>query len=312
MFADLGKPPSYLLSRTEIPPNPNSDGSLVGEHFWHSLDNEKNFRKNPHPTFGPTDIVYRFNRHGYRAPELNLAGQTPDTVNFACIGSSGLFGTGLPDELTLPHLLQNRLSSHLGRPVQAWNFGVGGTGPGYVTRMLFSVLPVIKPDFVLLTTHPFNRREYLGETGTIYTTQSRPHWQHRFIDPERFRMHQVCAAISNPYNHAINFITHAKVWESLCDDAGAAWLFLTEGLAGQIESINPFMRDARKMVSPGMFDLIRTHRSNPETGLARDMLHSGVAPTREHADTLFDRYLELYPNLLNDLKARSEAVDRDE
>ncbi|MGD8832202.1 MAG: hypothetical protein PVF57_16470, partial [Pseudomonadales bacterium] len=211
--------------------------------------------------------------------------------------------------LTLPHLLQERLSEYLGRPVQAWNLGVGGTGPGYLTRMLFSVLPAMKPELVLLTTHPFNRREYFGETGTIYTTQSEPHWQHRFIDPERFKMHKVCGAISNPYNHAINLVTHAKVWESLCDDAGAAWLFLTEGLAEHAEPINAFMRDERKMVSPGMFDLIRKYRDDPETGLARDMMHSGVAPTREHVDTLFDRYVDVYGDKLDRLKSTASKAE---
>jgi hypothetical protein len=168
----------------------------------------------------------------------------------------------------------------------------------------------MKPQLVLLTTHPFNRREFLGEAGQIYTAQSHTHWQHRFVDPERFKMHKVCARISNPYNHAINFITHAKVWESLCDDAGAAWLFLTEGIAEQIESINPFMRDARKMVNPGMFDLIRKYRDDPETGLARDMLHSGVAPTEEHVDSLFDRFVEIYADRLAALRAadRTEEI----
>jgi hypothetical protein len=179
---------------------------------------------------------------------------------------------------------------------------VGGTGPDFVTRMLFSVLPVLKPHIVLLTTHPFNRREFIGERGRIFSSQTYGHWQHLFIDPERRQMQRACKLISNPYNHVTQFITNAKVWESLCDDAGAMWLFTTEGFAEQISSIDGLMREPRKMVGPGMFTLIRKYRHEPATGLARDMLHPGIVPTEELADSLLARYLELYSDRFEVLK----------
>ena len=154
----------------------------------------------------------------------------------------------------------------------------------------------------LLTTHPFNRREFIGETGQIYTTQSYPHWHHRFTDPERYQMHAACRQISNPYNHVMQFLTNAKVWESLCDAANVMWLFTTEGFSEHIESVYPFMRDPRKMVGPGMFPLVKKYRVNPETGLARDMLHGGILPTKELAEILFDRLRELYADRLERLK----------
>lgn len=302
MFAELGKAPTQLLTQTDVPRNPNVGEDQTGLHYWHSLDSEKNYRKNPHPTFGAKDIEYRFNRHGYRGPELELAkDRDSDTVTVVCIGSSGLFGTGLPEEMSLPSLLGARLQEHLHRRVDSWNFGVGGTGPEYPTRMLFSVLPAMKPDIVVLSTHPFNRREFIGETGKIYTTQSFPHWHHRFTDPERYQMHVACRQISNPYNHVMQFLTNAKVWESLCDRAGVMWLFTTEGYSEHIESVYPFMNDPRKMVGPGMFPLTKKHRGTPETGLARDMLHPGIVPTRELADSLFERLCEVYPDGLGKL-----------
>ena len=304
MFAELGKPPAFLLSDREIPPNPNFERDVSGVHRWHSLDSEKNYRKRPHPRFGPDDVEYRFNRHGYRCPELPVAGQhNDDVVTIACIGSSGLFGTGLPEAMTLPVLLQQLLQEHLGRPVNSWNLAVGGTGADYVTRMLFSVLPVLKPDVVLLTTHPFNRREWIGETGRIYTTQSYPHWHHRFLDPERWQMHVVCRQVSNPYNHVMHFLTHAKVWESLCDRADVMWLFTTEGYSEHIEPVYRYMTEPRKMVGPGMFSLTKRYSANPATGYARDMLHPGILPTKELAEILFVRLQELYDDRLNRLKA---------
>lgn len=304
MFAELGKPPAHLLSRTDIPPSP-AGAHVTGTHRWYSLDSESNHRKNPHPRFGPNDIEYRFNLQGYRCPEFDRLHERNDgAVTVACIGSSGLFGTGLPEPLTLPRLLQAKLQDFLGRPVESWNLGVGGTGPAYVTRMLFSVLPVMKPDLALLTTHAFNRREFIGETGRIYSTQTRAHWQHRFTDPERRQMQKACKLISNPYNHVMQFVTNAKVWESLCDDAGVMWLFAAEGRSEDIDSVDHVMRVPRKMVGPGMFTLTKKYRDDPETGLARDMLHPGTKPTEELAEILFARYRELYEDRLAALRRR--------
>lgn len=304
-LAELGQPPAYLFSDIEIPPNPDMLGDMSGVHHWFGLDNEAHYRANPHPRFGPDDVEYRINRHGYRCPELDVATRkAADSVTVACIGSSGLFGAGLPASMVFDALFRQMLEDHLGRPVVNWNLGVGGTGPEYVTRMLFSVIPVLKPDVVLLTTFPFNRREFIGERGRIYTTQAKPHWQHRFTDPERWQMHHCCGQISNPYNHAVSFVTNAKVWESVCDKAGAMWLFTTEGYAEHIESINHLMSEPLKMVGPGIHAMIEKYRAVPETGLARDMRHAGILPNRELAEILFARLLDLYSDRIEQLKSK--------
>jgi len=308
MFAELGAPPAYLLSETEIPPSPLAKGELPGTFQWLSLDSPKNYKKNPHPTIGPADVSYTLNSRGYRCPEFDDLKKRPDdVVTVACIGSSGLFGTGLPEEKSIPYLLQGMLQEHLGREVLSINLAVGGTGPEYVTRMLFSVIPVLRPDIVILTTHAFNRREFIGETGSIYTTQSYPHWHHRFIDPERYQMHVVCKRISNPYNHTILFLTNALVWESVCDRSDKMWLFMTEGFSEQLEPVNKWLKDPRKMVEPGFFPLIRKYRDEPSTGLARDMLHPGTLTTKAITDTLFERLLEVYEARLDELKRGNKS-----
>jgi len=114
-------------------------------------------------------------------------------------------------------------------------------------------------------------------------------------------MQRACRMISNPYNHVTQFVTNAKVWESLCDDAGVMWLFTTEGFTEQIASVDYVMREPRKMVGPGMFTLTKKYRADAATGLARDMLHPGVKPTEELADILFARYRELYANRIQEL-----------
>src|SRR5688572_24591316 len=80
MFAELGKPPAYLLSDTAIPPSPGSPTSAV--HRWVSLDSAQNYRKNPHPRFGPEAIEYRFNQQGYRCAEFDQ--RSDEDITLAC------------------------------------------------------------------------------------------------------------------------------------------------------------------------------------------------------------------------------------
>jgi hypothetical protein len=49
-------------------------------------------RRRPHPRFGPRDVVYRFNREGYRCDEINYL----EKGGLLSIGCSWTFGTGYP------------------------------------------------------------------------------------------------------------------------------------------------------------------------------------------------------------------------
>ena len=295
-LAEIGAAPAYLFSRTEIAPNPLLHMAQPGRHRWHGLDSERRYRNNPHPVLGPNDVEYAFNRHGYRTAEFDeLLLPAQDAVRIVTIGASGALGAGLPQEHSFPALFTEKLGEHLGRPAQNWNLSVGGTSADFVSRMLFSAIHVVKPAAVLLTCFPFYRREMFGETGRIFVSSSRPHWQHRFINPEQWGVDRACERISNPHADLVNFVTNLKVWESLCDRAGVPWLFTTEGYASQIESVEGLVADPRKMVGPGLHALIRQYAPEPATGLARDMLHGGTKPNQEIADRLFERLLEVYP-----------------
>jgi hypothetical protein len=295
-FAQIGSAPARLFSRTDIPPCPNLSFVAPGRHRWLSLDSEASFRKRPHPVLGADSVEYGINRHGYRTSELDgAAAAARDKLRVVCIGSSGAFGAGLPEAHTLPLVFRELLQKHSGREVVAWNLSAGGTGADYVTRLLFSALPVLKPHVVLLTTFPFNRREFVGENGRIVISSATPKWHQRFTDPENWQFEDVCRRICNPYNDLTNMVVNLKVWESLCDDAGVPWLFTTEAFAEQLVPLEPLLREPRKLVGPGVMALIRQYRDDPATGLARDMLHAGIEPTRVLAQTMFDRFLEIYP-----------------
>jgi hypothetical protein len=158
-----------------MPPNPLLGYISPGVHQWLSLDSEQAYRRNPHPTLGPGSIVYRINRHGYRTYEFDQASEVNrDRLNVVCVGSSGAFGIGIPDDKLFLNLFAEHLSRHTGRAVVTWNLSQGGTGADYVTRMLFSAIPVLKPHVLLLTCFPLNRREFIGEEGRIFASYAQP------------------------------------------------------------------------------------------------------------------------------------------
>ncbi len=296
MTVELDRAPAFLLSRRRIPPSPNLRADRTGRMQWFSTDSAANYRKRPHPSIGPADVEYHINSDGYRCPELQGRDWAADaSIRVVGIGSSGLFGAALPEPDTCLAVLARLLEAELGRPVSHWNLGVGGSSPDLVTRLLFSVLPVVSPHLVVLTAFPLNRRELFGETGRPFSVDARPHWQHRLLDPERSTMHRAARTICNPYNNLMNMLVNMKTWESLCDDAQLPWLFVTEGYTGHLTALLDLLREPRKVVGPGMYALIRTHRDDPATGLARDFVHPGRLPNLRIAEQLLGALTELYP-----------------
>ncbi|MGH7999763.1 MAG: hypothetical protein ACREPR_10130, partial [Brasilonema sp.] len=72
------KEPAYLFSPEDMPRTPVIDVYGVSEVKWFGSDRQKEYRKNPHPLFGPEDIIYRINSYGYRCPEFELRKQAQE------------------------------------------------------------------------------------------------------------------------------------------------------------------------------------------------------------------------------------------
>lgn len=307
-FAPIDRAPEHLFSRTQIPPSPHLEHIPPGKHRWLSLDSEASFNKNPHPALGADSVEYAINRHGFRTTDLDRAADDGrNKLRIVCIGSSGAFGTGLPESATFPMVFRDLLQAYTDREAIVWNLSLGGTSADFVSRMLYSAIPVLRPHMVLLTCFPFNRREFFSEMGLPYVSTATPHWQQRFTNPQRWQFDDVSRRICNPYNDLTNFVANLKLWESLCDDASVPWLFVTESLSEHVEPLGFLLRDPRKMVLPGIMTLIRNFRNEPSTGYARDMLHAGVEPTRVLGGILFEKLMEVYPQQVSAYSIESGA-----
>jgi hypothetical protein len=299
-FPKLGAPPAHLLDQTALPPSPLLARYSAGTYRWLGGDSPRVYRKQPHPRLGPDDVEYRINALGYRGGQPD-APPPEAAATLLCIGSSGLFGTGLPEPETLPAQTAAQLEARLARPVHFWNLSLGGSSADYVTRVLFSAVAVLAPDLVLLSAFPFNRREMINDQGRILAALGSLHWKQRIIDPEQYRLNRVCNDTCNPFQDAMNFLTNFKVWESVCDDAGVPWVFVSESVGGHIDPMRPFMREPRRAIDSGMFDRTRAYADDPAAGIARDRLHPGVAPFADIAQAVTHAYFTCFPQQMSEL-----------
>src|SRR3712207_3164408 len=94
-----GKVPIVWPCATDVVPN--------AVLKWYPSGTEDNYHKRGNKAFGPDDIEYRLNEHGYRADRLD-----PDSPNLKImfLGCSFTFGTGLPLEQVWTKIITERIS----------------------------------------------------------------------------------------------------------------------------------------------------------------------------------------------------------
>ncbi len=294
----IGKESLYLFSTEHMPSNPRGD---VGELKWYGMDSEKRYKKKPHPVFGPEDITYRYNSHGYRCPEFEMRNQVQENaVHVISVGCSNTFGTGLPEDKTYPAVFKELLQNYLGCPVINWNLGMGGGSADYMVRTLTSAIPILKPDLVLLTFTGLDRRECISEDARVFPyNKNEP--INKLVNPELNSIANAYKTLTSSYNNLLNLFKNYKVCEALCEQFGVIWLF-SGFYASEFEGMTHLIH-ADKLVEPGIMELRGQYKEDPVMGLARDMFHPGIQPNKDHAEAFFARLQKVYSSSLEKLKS---------
>jgi len=129
------------------------------ESKWFRGDSEEKYQFNietgEEVPYGPDDIRYRFNHHGFRAPPFVVA---KHKITEAYYGCSVMQGYGLPVEHTIPYL------AHDERHVP-FNMGIAGASNDLIARTVMSTVPLFKPTFVFIYWTYHTRREIYDEEG---------------------------------------------------------------------------------------------------------------------------------------------------
>jgi hypothetical protein len=305
-FANQG--PLYLFSTEHMPAAPRPEPDAFCN--WHGSDSEKRYRKQPHPVLGPGDVKYNFNTLGYRCREFDLACGPDAPIRVAMLGASEILGTGVPQDQTVSAVFARLLGERLGRPAIDWNLGIGGSSPDYIARMLVSVLPVLRPDVMLMSFPYHARREHIDADGRIsYFNTGRAGQRklaERFLEPDKFALMQASMTLSSEYNDALSLYKNYQVCEALCEKHRTMWLFsATRDVF--FEQIAHLVAHPH-WVRPGLSDLKASFSDDPAAGLARDMQHPGVGPHRDMAALFLAQLEACYPERLRLLERAAVAA----
>jgi hypothetical protein len=259
-----------LLPIDGIPPSgyPASE-----KHFWCPGDTVESYRRRGgHPRYGETDIVYEYNRLGYRCPEFDSRAD----LRVLAIGCSYAFGLGLPREQLFHELFAARLRAETSRSVVLWNLGKPAASNDYICRMAYLALRQLNPHVVLVNFTHLGRREYLSVQNKLIEYYS--NWERGDAVTE-----EICGhfdALSSPFDDCLNFFRNYKAVETLL--AGRTWLF------SHIQSENFLPPLAEHLDREGFAGTLNF------LDRARDESHPGERSHRQLYEAYWARFVERY------------------
>lgn len=301
----LGQHPNYLFS-TEHVPQPGTTPTDC-ELEWFGEDNERRVKQRPHPTLKAGNISYRFNSSGYRCSEFNDPQLNNNTLKIVSLGASEVFGCGLPEEQTFASVFSKLIEKNSQRPTLNWNLGIPGTSSDSISRVLFSVLPVLKPDIVLIIFPFASRREYINDSGRLLTFRSSSESEKNkllknLFDPEQAQVNKAYNSLASEYSDQINLFNNYQICQSLCENNNALWMF-SSFFETCFKSIKPLL-NTDHLVLPGICDLRNNcldEKIDPALCWARDMSHPGAKPNHQMAELFYERIKQIYPERSQEL-----------
>jgi len=214
----------------------------------------------------PHHISYKFNSHGYRSNEFER-----QSLNVLTIGCSVAFGNGIPVETRFSDVFCSLLGA------ANWNMAWPGESVDYVGRMLAVVLPVMKPEVLVVSFPSFCRREFFDAFGKRY--DFRP--DRKCQKAVETKIHGCLLGLTSDYQDLANFFTVYTMINYLCKSLSINWLY-----------------SIRKH-DDVLFDTLEFDKKNKVPGInrvdvARDGGHPGIVTNANFGKSLFEKHQELY------------------
>jgi len=248
---------------------------------WFTSDSEERYRRDPHPTLKPEDVIYRFNDYGYRCAPFSSRSE----INVVFIGCSWIFGTGLPEEATAASIFCRLLEKQVGKTVTNWNLGFPAKSNDYIARTLLCAVPLLRPDLVVVNFTYAPRREYIPLDGEMMNLLPAFKTLHLVRDLVRRRLYKHLYALASEYEDQMNLFKNYKLVELVLEKHKTRWLFSANDL-NDLEPIrDQLCRDI--FLEPGL----------QITDRARDLGHPGIESNRRFATRIFEAYQRVYGTL---------------
>lgn len=245
---------------------------------WFSSDVEEQYRKKGHPFYGPEDITYEFNEHGFRSSSF----LSRKKKNILFVGCSRTFCVGVDTADTLPVKLTDKLGKHLEEEWGSWSIAYPAMGTDFICRVLPYALDFLRPDWVFLQYPPLYRREFIEEDGTYMRIliADRPKLYPR---SQRYVLNALLD-LANDTNETADLISRARLIERTVRSygIGLSYTFTQQGVCEHILSKldqNSFL---------GKFV--------PDLDKARDNGHAGPKSISEFCDEVAPEMAKIMKN----------------
>ena len=200
--------------RGELPVMAWDDIPVSSEFLW--LHNDR-----PEQVCGPykdASISYKTNAHGFRSREIDLA-STQRKIMF--VGCSFTMGVGVPYDDVWTSVATRAIAESLGEPVEQHNFGYSGHGNDFFAMIVHQVLPVLKPDLLVVLFTEFARRTHYHRFGRLKTLLP----GHVRAD-QRFE-HEAFIRLQTESNDFMDFVRQHSLIDATARLAGIPWAWQT-------------------------------------------------------------------------------------
>jgi hypothetical protein len=107
-------------------------------------------------------ITYRTNAQGWRSREIV---PTSPNKKIMFVGCSFTMGIGVPYEEVWTSVATQQIEESLGGPIEQHNFGYGAHGNDFFAMVVHQVLPILKPDLLVVLFTDLSRRTLFQQFG---------------------------------------------------------------------------------------------------------------------------------------------------
>jgi hypothetical protein len=209
-------------------------------------------RQGGHPLYGPADVTYQFNSHGYRCAEFESEAE----IRLISIGCSITLGQALPQSVLFHERFAQCLRTELGKSVVNWNLSQAGASNDYISRVLQLIVPKLRPHIVLINFTYTGRREYVAAHNQ--QVEYIPSWTPE--GPILKDIYRHFDALSSPHDNQLNFFRNYKSVEALLQNH--QWLYSLTSHS-DLQCISAHIDHGRYV---GPMDKVDTGRDNMHPG----------------------------------------------
>jgi hypothetical protein len=161
-------------------------------------------------------ITYKTNAHGWRSREIDPASPNKKIM---FVGCSFTMGIGLPYEDVWTSVATRHLEAVLGEPVEQHNFGYGAHGNDFFAMVVHQVLPILKPDFLVVLFSDLSRRTVFPKFG--YRMALLP----TYVPDDAPALHRAYLELQSDANDFMDFVRQHSFIDTVAKLNGIPWVW---------------------------------------------------------------------------------------